>query len=210
MCKFEELFKSLSVLLQEYEERFIKPYMPTDPSVGPSIYELDVKAYCLLSHAAFEDFFESVALNLMSLSIKKWISSKDVTDTLLMLLCSYGLKLEISSEDKAEEVTVYDRIRLLSEEVKRRFSNDIHGNHGISPKYLRSLLVPIAIDFNLEANASNSLQKLSQERGEYAHKGFVKRSLAPEDAFKHVQDCLALAENVKNKTIAKKWIDPSD
>lgn len=143
----------------------------------------------------------------MTKSIKAWTYSKYISDTLLMLLCRYGLKYELPPDDEANETKIYDHIRILSNEVTQRFSNDVYGNHGISPKYLRSLLVPVGIDFALDVNVSNSLQKLSQERGEYAHKGFVKRSLAPEDALKYIQDCLSLAIHVKGKALTKKWGD---
>jgi len=203
MVKVDDLFIDLSTHLDDYQQRFITPYLPADPNIGPEVYELDVKAFCLLAHAAFEQYFEQLCLHMMGCAISKWIDSKTITDSLTMLLCRYGFRIELSEDDKGPETTIYDHLRHLAEDVKRRYSNDIHNNHGISPKYLRAMLVPVAIDFTPNPNTANSLCKLSQERGEYAHRCFARRCLAPEDAANYVTDCLSLAEEVRNKATAK-------
>ncbi len=199
MAIAEDLLKLLSERLVIYRQRFIEPYIPVDPDVGPEKYELDVKAYCLLTHAAFEQYFEELCLSMMTSAVETWTLSRKLTDCLLMLLARYGMRYELSSDDDGPDIKIYDHVRLMAEEVKRRYSRDIHENHGIPPKYLRSMLVPVGLDFNPDANTTNSLCKLAQERGEYAHRGFLHRSLAPEDAEKYVDDCFHLAEEMRSK-----------
>lgn len=202
MAKEEDLFAGLEAQLLVYKERFIDPHLPAKPGIEPSSYELDVKAFCLLVHAAFEDYFEKMCLHLMQHAIDAWISSKTLTDTLLILLCHYGGSCAISDKDNQKELAPFDYIRIVAGNVKQRFSKDIYDNHGISPRHLRSILLPVAIEFSPDPNTINSLVKLSLERGEYAHH-YIMRSLAPEDADKYVQDCLKLADNVKSQALKK-------
>ena len=115
----------------------------------------------------------------------------------LVLYC--GLKLEIDEDERKNETKVFDYLRPIFDEVKRKFSTDVHNNHGISLKYLRSLLIPVAIDIKEDIRLKNSLQKLASERGEYAHKRLIRHVLAPEDARNYVNDCLELCEDVKAK-----------
>ena len=55
---------------------------------------------------------------------------------------------------------------------------------------------------NPDANLLNSLEKLADGRGSYAHKGKVKTVLAPEDAKKYVQDVLTICDGVRVKALA--------
>lgn len=196
MPTVENLLNTLSESISVYRERFIAPHTPADPEVGPEVYELDVKAFCLLTHAAFEQYFEELCLHMMKSAVDKWISFRGATECLLMLLTRYGMKYKLPSKDEGPEIRIFDHVRTMAENVKQLYSRDIHENHGVSPKYLRSMLVPVGLDFNPDANTINSLCKLAEERGQYAHRGFVRRSLAPEDVANYVDDCLRFAEEI--------------
>ena len=54
-------------------------------------------------------------------------------------------------------------------------------NHGVSLKYIRQLLMPVAIDILNDANILNSLKQLTNERGFCAHKfqlsGVLKKNV---------------------------------
>lgn len=192
----------LRQLLQGYDDRFIAKYIPANPEEGPDDWLLDVKAYCLLAHGAFEEYFESVSTHLMGQAERKWIYEKKLSVTLLMAVARYGLKCEIAAEDEAPETKIYDHVRRLAEEAKKRFSHDVDGNHGISPKYLRSLLTPVGIEFLPDPVLSSSLIQLARERGKYAHRGSVNKCISPEDAKNCVDDCLLLAVDVEAKALA--------
>ncbi|MBF0550394.1 MAG: hypothetical protein HQK60_07655 [Deltaproteobacteria bacterium] len=202
MTEAERLFKDVCKRVDEYKSKFIKQFIPTNPKVGPDEYELEVKAFCLLSHAALEEFFEKIALTVMSHSIESWKKGK-LSDTAIMLVGRYSLKYDIPEGDEINEIRVYDHVRSMLEETKRRFSRDVHMNHGASPRYLRALLVPVGIDFMPDVKSLNSLIQLSQQRGRYAHKGFVRSSISPEDALACVEDCLAFAMEIRNRANQK-------
>jgi hypothetical protein len=197
------LYAKLETTVNTSDDKFLKQHFPVDPITGPEAYELDVKAYCILCHAAFEEYFESIARNVMTEGIKNWEQSKIPSETIIMLISYYGLRFELPKKESDNHEKVFDYIRKLLKVAKKRFSLDINENHGTSIKYLRKLLLPIAIDINIDPNIENSLSKLTSFRGTYAHKGFVNKPLAPEDAQNFVLDCLKLSEDVKNKVITK-------
>lgn len=204
MATLREIFQELQGRILEYEERFISKFVPADPQVGPEEYELDVKAYCLLAHASLEEFFERVALKVMSHATDGWISRREVSETTVMLLGKYGLKYGLPAKDsKAGNVSVFEHIRGMLDEAKTRFSADVSMNHGMSPRYLEGLLVPVGPDFRPNGNMLNSLSHLARQRGAYAHKGLVRTVMAPEDAQKYVSDCMQFAESIKNEAQKK-------
>ena len=194
------LYAELETHLQTLESKFIASFLPTvAPLVTPSEYEHFVKAYCVLSHAAIEDFTEKVALRVMSQSIEEWIMQRKSSETLITLVCFYGSKLNISDNENENERSCYQQLKEIFDVIKRDFSQDIHKNHGISIKYLRRLLTPIAIDIPTDVITINSLQQLANERGDYAHKSKARRVLSPEDAQKYVYDCLNLCSEIRNR-----------
>ncbi len=72
MSDFENLLKELKKHIEDLQKTFIDAFIPTDPSTGPEEYEHQVRAYCILCHAAFEEYFENIALKVMSLSLNEW------------------------------------------------------------------------------------------------------------------------------------------
>lgn len=199
MSEFEELLIDLKKHIEKLEKTFIRRFIDdriTNPDeiIDPDEYEHHVKAYCVLCHAAFEEYFEDIALKVMHRCLDEWLDSRKYADTLVTLVSYYEQKLAINSN----ETTVFDSLRGIFDEVKRKFSTDVHNNHGISLKNLRNLLIPVAIDITEDANLKNSLNQLVLERGIYAHKR-SKGALAPEYAKDYGDDCLELCEEVKAK-----------
>jgi hypothetical protein len=199
----DALFGDLSGYTDELAEKFVNRFLPADPATPPDAYALDVRAYCLLAHAAFEEFIEAVASEVLERVATDWLLHRKVSDVLLTLLCWHGSTLKIDTKEASAEIKNFDYLRPLVDDAKSAFSNEIHNNHGISISYLRSLLTPIAIDIKQDAGLLNSLKQLAEGRGLYAHRGKVKTVLAPEDAKNYVHDCLALCDDVKAKAIAK-------
>ena len=197
MNEFEKLLIELKEHIEELEKTFIHRFIE-DRMTEPDEYEHHVKAYCVLCHAAFEKYFESIALKVMHRCLDERIRLKKYTDTLVTLVLYCEQKLVIDLNENADETRVFDHLRYIFDEVKRKFSTDVNDNHGISLKYLRRLLIPIAIDIKEDIRLKNSLHKLASERGEYAHNQ-RKGALAPEYAKNCVQDCLELCEDVKAK-----------
>ncbi len=185
MQKIIEAFDELIEYINGLEGKFISSYIPVDPEVGPEEYEHSVKAFCLLSHAAIEEFIEEVALKVMKKSIDDWRDHKRIVNSLLTIISYYGIRLKI--DESEDETKVFDYLRKILEDANGKFSNDVEKNHGISLNNLRNLLIPVGIDIKEDIKLKNSLSRLSSERGVYAHyqkgdrKG-AKKVLSPEDA----------------------------
>jgi hypothetical protein len=162
-------YRELSAYVNELAIKFIDKYIPADPSIHPSAYVHDVRAYCVLSHAAFEEFIETAVVAVSSHAVDQWIARKRVNDVIPALLSWYGAKLKIDDDERSPETKPFDYLLPLIEEAKAEFSRKVYNNHGISILYLRGLLIPVAIEIKQDLNLLNSLQKLAEGRGIYAH-----------------------------------------
>ncbi|WP_158858876.1 HEPN domain-containing protein [Lunatibacter salilacus] len=210
---FDIQYIKVNDYLEKIEEKFLKAHLE-NPLSTPDDYNLDVKSYCILCHAAFEEFVELIALQVMNKSIKLYTIELKLTKPLISLMhfkSSHANYLESNTETLSVETieTIYDYNRVKLDEIKSSFSKEVFNNHGVSLKYLRKLLMPVSVDIPKDVNWSNSLEKLANERGAYAHKflekGRVKQSIEPEEAKIIVSDCLSLCLEIKNR--AKKLID---
>jgi len=198
----QSLFEDLKSHLTGLEDKFIKTFLGVT-TAEPDDYDLFVRAYCVLSHAALEEYLESVALYVMERSVEGFILKREVTDTLLTLTAYYGLKLEVDENESTAETKAFDKLRPLLEHAKTKFSYSVHTNHGISIKYIRKLLCPIAVDIKQDPNLKNSLMQLAKERGTFAHHRSARKVISPEDAKNFVSDCLELCKDIKEKTDQK-------
>lgn len=204
MIQVEDYFNELLARVCALEAKFIEPFFPVNPLVQPSAYELEVRAYCVLAHAALEEFVERTVLNLMSEAIDAWLDKRTYSDVLVTLVAYYGVKLIPDDDDSLDTTKVFDHLRKLFNTARDRFSKDVSQNHGASLKYLRKLLVPVAVDITDDVAWLNSLQQLAKERGDYAHKtGSVQRVLAPEDARRYVFDALVICDDIRAKVREK-------
>ena len=212
-----DLYNDLDNYLKEIKAAYLQKHID-NPFATPTEYSLDIKSLCILCHAAFEEFMESVALNVMTECVKKYQNENKISRPLISLMHFIG-KPDNYLGDKHENITVasietifnYTRIKL--NEVKTTFSKDIISNHGVSLKYLRKLLMPVSINISTDVNWNNSLEKLATERGAYAHKfleeGRVRVSINPETANNIITDCLAMCNDIKTKAIAVLVFYPS-
>lgn len=198
----QTLFDDLKKHVAHLEESLIKRFLSL-ATANPAEYDLPVRAYCVLTHAALEDYLECIALYVMKQSIEDYVMRKKVRDTLLMLVAYQGLTIKIDDDEKTSETRTFDQLRLMLEEARTRFSQAVHQNHGISVKYMRRLLIPVAIDIKQDINLKNSLIQLSKQRGTFAHKRRAQKVLAPEDAKGFVTDCLEMCKHIKERTTEK-------
>lgn len=206
MADIDKLYADTESYIQGLEGSYLSKYL-ADPTTTPTDCDLDVKSYCILCHAAFEEFAETIAVTVMNKTVDNFVMHHRVTESLVSLMHfkasgeSYLDKQE--EEDKIEIITSYNYIRERLAEIKDRFSKEVFNNHGVSLKYIKQLLMPVAIDVPNDPTWLNSLKQLAKERGAYAHKfldkGAIKKSIAPEDAKTIVNDCIQLCNDIKEK-----------
>lgn len=196
---FAGLYVALDAHVQAIDQRYLSQYFPADPTVGPEEYELDVRAYCLLCHAAIEQFVEDVALELMNDAIGRWLAERRYGATLAAATAYFNASIVVDDDETRGETRLFDYLRPHYDEIKRRFSNLVHENHGVSPKYLRHLMVPVGIDIRDDVRLRQSLSRLASSRGQFAHKHAASIVLSPEDARAIVEDCLELCQDLRDK-----------
>jgi hypothetical protein len=206
MADIDKLYTDVDGYIRQLEATYLAKYI-ADKTSSPTDYDNDVKSFCILSHAAVEEFSETVAITVMNKTVENFIIHHKVTESLVTLMHfksnGEGFLAKSEDDDKITIVSSYDYIRERLAEIKDRFSKEVFNNHGASLKYLKQLFMPVSVDVPSDPTLLNSLKLLAKERGSYAHKflekGAIKKSIAPEDAKTIVTDCLKLCFEIKEK-----------
>jgi hypothetical protein len=208
MPTFADLKAVLDAEIMLLDDRFMKHWIPALPEHSPDDFQHDVKAYCVLAHAAFEEFAEDASLLALQNARDAWISKKFSPAT-VALLGTYDFVLDISDDENGEQERIFDQVRKALDAHIDRHSKSISNNHGFSLKYLRSMLLPVGIDIPDSVRHMASLKDLAEARGSYAHTranralyGQWKRAgrpMEPEKAKSAVHDCLELCRLVIEK-----------
>lgn len=209
MADLKQLFGNLSAEIVGLEKRFISKWIPADPTVPPEDFEHDVKAFCVLAHAAFEEFVEEISLVVMQAAKDAWLHQKFSKATVAMLL-AYQSKLELIENEAEKQDRLFDQIRKRLDECAEAHSIALSKNHGFSLKYLRNILTPVAIDIpEDDIQMMSALRELTEARGSYAHSlakqaryGQWKRAgrpMVPETARDTVADCLKLCDELARR-----------
>jgi hypothetical protein len=201
MTVIDALYNQLDTYITQLEATFIAQHL-VNPLALPDDYELPVRAYCLLSHAAFEEYFEEVAISILNNNHNAWLTKGTFSQCLITLSIHYG----VSKADIGKDVP--NNIRRSASLLKDTLNNARawftnyarQQNNGTSMKYLKRLLEPIGIDITNNPTHLSALQNLANQRGEFAHVGFTRITniTSPQDAQIYVQDCLALCAEVRD------------
>jgi hypothetical protein len=208
MPTLAELKSILDEEIRVLDERFMKRWIPALPEHAPDEFQHDVKAFCVLAHAAFEEFAEDVSLIAVKNARDAWLAKKFSPAT-VALLGAYTFVLDISDDEDVAQERIFDQVRKALDAHIDRHSKSISSNHGFSLKYLRSMLLPVGIDIPDSVKHIASLRELADARGSYAHTranralyGQWKRAdrpMEPEKAKNAVYDCLELCGLVVGK-----------
>lgn len=206
MAALDDIQVELSGQLQLIRQEFIDRYLPARPEDGPDIYHQHVKAFCILAHAALEEFAEKVSLAMMKNAVDGWYANKTIGAPLAALLLYYNASIKPNTNEDEDQIRNFDLFRSAVEFVKQSHSRAVFDNHGFSLKYLRSILTPVAVDISSDPPLISSLKILADARGSYAHTsaagGFftdrnkAKHPMTPEKARDIVIDCHKLCEKI--------------
>lgn len=189
--------------------KFIKVHLPADPERTPDSFVQDVKSFCILTHAAFENFTESISISISD-KIKTVFREKEkITKTTLIFLISHTQKKDVAYPSLTETETPFLFIEQLLSEAYQKHRYNIKHNHGFGLKYLEKIFHPIGLQ-TLPTNPAweTSLEKLTSARGAFAHTlsrdasymdGRARTVLTPEGAEEIVKDCLKFCEEIKAK-----------
>lgn len=169
----------------------------------PDEYKLDVHSFCILCHAAFEEFIEDVTLYSVNRIEREFNcpNRKFSFATLCLLHFDENAKKITDEKDWPNVYNDYLSARILKRKAElSRYAKQ--ENHGIDIKYLRKLLLPIGIDVPRNPAEVSALTKLKEIRGAYAHSyARIQRVVTPEDAENIVYDVLHMVERIKDKAL---------
>ncbi len=212
MPEADALYDALNEELEVLRKRYIDEYIPAKPEDDPESFQYDVKSFCLMSHAAIEEYMEALS-EMMLAKVESDLLNKKTTLATSTLLASYGIALEISDDEREVDLSCFDHVRLAVKDAKGRHSRLLRENHGVSVKYLRKLLIPVGLNVPSGPKV-DSLKKLSEARGSFAHNmaklakyGDYKKAtkvLTPEEALNASIDCLAICSDLRDQS-AKVW-----
>lgn len=205
MTTVSQFRSDLGAEIDSLRERFIAPWMPAKPEHAPDQFQHDVKAFCVLAHAAFEEYAEQLSLLAMRSAEDAW-KSKRFSYSTIALLCSYGVSIKYEDSDTKDQSRFFDQVRVGFEEVLQSHSNVVSGNHGFSRRYLRSLFTPVGVDIPEDLVLLQSLGELAEARGSFAHsraaaanygrQRSAMRPMTPENADLAVRECLSLCDEL--------------
>lgn len=202
----ENKYNDLENYILELMIKYIAPHK--DPLENPNDYKLDVNSFCILCHAAFEEFLEDVTLYSID-RIEREFNSKirKISYATICLLHFDEHPLGLTEDKKWESNNLSD---YLSEKLSERKSElskyATKENHGIDIKYLRKLLLPIGIDVPRDLKELGSLNTLKNIRGTYAHSfARINKPLSPEDAMNAVFDVSEMVTKIKNKALCMSY-----
>lgn len=200
MVNIQESLDKLKLYLSELEDKYIDIHR--DPLENPEAYKLDVRSYCVLSHAAFEEFVENVCLYALNEIEDKFVNTQRISYSTLCLLHFNGNNKTIDDDSWNDNDRIYDYLLAQLKSIKSVFSKYIvNQNHGVGVKYLKKLLIPLGLYTPLDIKHLTSLDNLTQYRGGYAHTSHRNiRSLAPEDAKTYIRDVYEIMIELANKT----------
>jgi RiboL-PSP-HEPN len=206
-------FSELEAYVKALNLKFINPHIPANPEAGVETWQLDVKAFCILSHAACEEFCEITSLYIMNASIEQWLTKRKTDETMLSLLTFYRAQLVHESDEAKSQERVFDLMRALVNETKEKHSKQIHNNHGVSLAYLRSILTPVGIDVHSDPRHLTALAMLASARGSFAHKkaqdlsvnisSTAPKIISPEDAKKMVDDVIDYLKEIRDRSVKR-------
>ena len=194
----KEAFRDLKRNLSQIRKRFVNPHLGALSATTDM--RLDLYAFVVLAHAEFEHYFEHVSLWLLTYTKDRWVSQQKPSQPLVALALRYTGTVDWSVDQRA-----YDRIRTYLDDVAvKKHSRAIADNNGTGLDYLESLLCPLGIDVPSEAVQRASLTLLVRLRGDRAHKNrsSAVNAKSPTDLVSMVDDCLRLAETVRDAVLA--------
>ena len=207
----------MSSAVVELQSKFLGPYL-ADPGSSPDDWGNDVKAFCILCHAAFEDFAEDLSLIVCENSLRKWNTPKREVDIVLLSLAAfYGANIGIEEKENLSQLPVNDMLRKELDEIRTKHRQAIDDNHGFSKKYLRNLMTPIGINIPDEPASDAALSKISSARGSFAHTykkgseftegkskwGSNRKLMSPDDAREAAEDCLNICNELKTRAVKR-------
>ncbi|WP_417329552.1 HEPN domain-containing protein [Halomonas cupida] len=172
-------------------------------TASPSEFDIDVRAFCVLFHAALEGFMEGAAHYIYKHAFDKYIFDQEITRAFFSIYF-YSPELCVGIDDETRWEKLYDNVRNSKDKKVDGFMSVLlKNNHGASPKYMKKMLMRLGVDLDESWQGFQSLGRLVDARGEFAHWDVRHtegrkhtKVVSPEDALEYARDCLDLAGKI--------------
>lgn len=201
-------FRELSRIISELRKSMLPSTF--DPTGNYSSRWHDrTRGFLLLCHAEIENYLENQCRKIILLSMKKWKQNRETNIILFSLILSYKLEWNINKEIGFQEYlelinaknNKIDLIDELLNHANKKYISKIKDNNGIKEDNLKTLLIPIGIDFKeLDELLLVELTNYGENRGKYAHNSKKTVSLLdPKTEYNSIKQLLALLKKLDEK-----------
>jgi hypothetical protein len=123
------------------------------------------KAYLVLVHAELESYFEDRARYIADRAQERWNNHGECTPALSRMLVYH----HSCEKDELEPASA----QAVTKAVNYFENNVLDKNHGVSPKHIRAMLLPLGIEHDdFDSQLTLALEQLARKRGQFAHASF--------------------------------------
>lgn len=165
-------YKTLKVSLKNIEK--ILARVPKGECAS-ALDHLKVQSYVLLAHAAFEQYIEELVTVVSRAAYNQLKADNRVCRAMLCLIASEAiLQVDDVARRKIKASMAINLIGFASAAVQN-LTLDVKGNHGVTTKDQRKLLLQIGVDpEEVDLSVSAALNAFGIKRGAIAHKFKIK------------------------------------
>lgn len=135
-----------------------------------SAYELtQCRAFITFCHAEVEIYLETMAIKVVDAAERHWRRHERVTNAIAAMLV-YRASKELTLPDNPAGQGRKSKFKTLVEAAIANQRSSIKGNHGIKPKNLSELYLPIGMPpENFDETLLIQLKSLGERRGDHVH-----------------------------------------
>jgi hypothetical protein len=132
-------------------------------------------AYLVLSHAAVEEFFESIASNIVARSEKRFKTTGKVNRVIAFLMLAHGIDKKLPEQLPSKDVHSAFVFAALG-----NYKNILDKNNGVKEHNLCRLFIPLGYDFDkVDPLLMPELDAFGAARGDLAHKSLKNKQFDP-------------------------------
>lgn len=190
--------RDLEHALEELRVEFLAAHAGASLEAPSRQYVLAVRAYTVLAHAEFEQYFEDVAQWVQAHAQRVWLIHKRASVAVLAMTIAEGKGL-----DTEKCATLFEAQRDAIARAKKALGKHAADqNNGIAPKYLRKLFWSLGVELPDDASGLGSIQTLATWRGDQAHHSVgAAKVQSVEAVLETVGVCIGVARTVKKSSI---------
>lgn len=166
---------------------------------GYSVHELtQCRAFITFCHAEVEIYLETVAGKIVDTAERHWRRHARVTNAIAAML-AYRSKKELTLPDNPIEQRRKSKFETLVGDAISAQRSAIRGNHGIKPKNLSELYLPIGMaPDQFDETLLIQLKNLGERRGDHVHQNSQVSLPKVRDPFDdELQDLEFLVEEIE-------------